>query len=363
MLCFVCPAAFHVCRFVALLPAARQNWHSKWVGLARLSLRHTGSQLVLLLVGTGVYCLYRSPLQSQTISGAAGSPLQGQAGQGSSSSGQQRPGRSEQSGVASGVQQGWEQCCSLIQGWEIQTRCTGPILAPRLFFFQGESQSREAFPGVSSGSRLAEGDVSTTLSLGNVGLGLLSSAWGLDTVCAGAVRWFHVTQVVVLLSSCKRYIGVSGCQSGFGEEGDGAIHHITCSWTSAERGQGELHLHRPARGEPGGAVVVPQPQFLWLWWRSPHPRPLSQGGQRVLGTTYLSRGAAKVSPVCGAMVAHGGPLMESFAGERPRDESGITPQPPVPPTAPARCTGPQQPPQHVWLWDINLGSCSSFQAL
>lgn len=26
--------------------------------------------------------------------------------------------------MASGVQQGWEQCCSLIQGWEIQTRCS-----------------------------------------------------------------------------------------------------------------------------------------------------------------------------------------------------------------------------------------------
>lgn len=56
-------------------------------------------------------------------------------------------------------------------------------------------------------------------------------------------------------------------------------------------------------------------------------------------------------------------LFAPFAGERPRDGSGITPQPPVPPTAPARCTGPQQPPQHVWLWDINLRSCSPFQAL
>lgn len=121
--------------------------------------------------------------------------------------------------------------------------------------------------------------MSTTLSLGNVGLGPLSSAWGLDTVCAGAVRWFHATRVVELPSSCKRYAGVSGCQSGFGEEGDGAIHHITCSWTGAERGQGELHLHRLARGEPGGAVVVPQPQFLWLRWSTwggppiPDPSP------------------------------------------------------------------------------------------
>lgn len=121
--------------------------------------------------------------------------------------------------------------------------------------------------------------MSTTLSLGNVGLGPLSSAWGLDTVCAGAVRWFHATRVVELPSSCKRYAGVSGCQSGFGEEGDGAIQHITCSWTGAERGQGEQHLHRPARGEPGGAVVVPQPQFLWLRWSTrggppiPDPSP------------------------------------------------------------------------------------------
>lgn len=36
--------------------------------------------------------------------------------------------------MASGVQKRWELRFSLIQGWEIQTRCTGPILAPRLFF-------------------------------------------------------------------------------------------------------------------------------------------------------------------------------------------------------------------------------------
>lgn len=77
-------------------------------------------------------------------------------------------------------------------------------------------------------------------------------------------------------------------------------------------------------------------------------------------------GAAEVSLVCGAVVARGSPRLEPFApfaGKRPCGGSAISPQPPVPPTAPARCTGPQQPPQHVWLWDSNPGSRSPFQAL
>lgn len=45
--------------------------------------------------------------------------------------------------MASGVQKRWEQRFSLIQGWEIQTRCTGPILAPRLFFFFKENPKAE----------------------------------------------------------------------------------------------------------------------------------------------------------------------------------------------------------------------------
>lgn len=165
-------------------------------------------------------------------------------------------------------------------------------------------------------------------------------------------------------------LGVSGCQSGYGVEGDGAIRHVTCSRTSAERGQGELHLHCPARGEPGGAVVVPQPQFLWLWWSTqggpPIPDPSPKEDSMFWEALTFPRGAAKVSLMCGAVVARGSPRLEPFApfaGKRPCGGSAIAPQPPVPPTAPARCTGPQQPPQHVWLWDINPGSRSPFQAL
>lgn len=78
-----------------------------------------------------------------------------------------------------------------------------------------------------------------------------------------------------------------------------------------------LSVVRVSWGSCGGApATIPLAAVEHAGW-SPHPRPLSQGGQRVLGSTYLSQGAAEVYMMCGSWRSPDGAVCSICRRETP----------------------------------------------